>query len=242
MALLKNNIEVTGMGVIAPTAIGLDQFETALKNGKTNFSTIEFELGNRKFRFPVARVDNFNFHERITEINLNEEVFLKVKRLRNISLSTSFGLYCALEAWADAGLENAGIDLSGVAIILGGSNTQQATLQAEQNKYRENLQFLNPNYGLNFYDTNLIGVLSEVLSIRGEGYSIGASSASGNMAIIQAHRLISSNEYDVVLVVAPLMDISVYEYQGFTSLGAMAVFTENANPAEICRPFDKAHA
>lgn len=238
---LQTSIKVTGLGVITPIGIGLNQFTTALKNGTTNFSTIEFEQNGALFNFPIAPVNNFNLSQLVSQININEIVMEKTKRLRNISTSASFGVYCALEAWADAGLNHANVDLTRVAIVSSGTNTQQATLKIIQDKYREKLQFMNPNYGLNFFDTDLIGVISELLGIRGEGHSIGAASASGNMAIIQGARLIGSKEYDLVLVVAPLMDLSIYEFQGFTSMGAMARAGEGVDPSQICRPFDKAH-
>lgn len=242
MNTAKENIQVTGMGVITPIGMGLQQFTTGLKNGKTNFSTTTFEREDHVFKFPVGSVDNFNFKELVATLNLNEEIITKAKRLRHISTSTAYGIYCALEAWADAGLNDTSFDLAKVAIVSGGTNTQQATLQMVQEEYREKLQFINPNYGFNFFDTDIIGTLSELLGIIGEGHCIGAASASGNMALIQGHRLISSNEYDVVMVVAPLMDLSMYEYQGFTALGAMAKLSNNINPTEMGRPFDREHA
>jgi malonyl-ACP decarboxylase len=35
------------------------------------------------------------------------------------------------------------------------------------------------------------------------------------------------------------MDLSVYEYQGFSALGAMAKWTGDISPQDLCRPFDK---
>ncbi|WP_136667785.1 beta-ketoacyl synthase N-terminal-like domain-containing protein [Flavobacterium sp. H122] len=241
MKRLETSVKVTGMGVVTPIGIGLSQFTSGLKKGTTNFSRMEFNHSRSSFSFPVAKVNDFNLSGLIGEINVNERIIEKTKRLRNISASTSFGVYSALEAWADAGLTDANIDLTRVAIVSGGTNTQQASLKEIQDKYREKLQFMNPNYGFNFFDTDLVGVLSELFGIRGEGHVIGAASASGNMAIIQGARLIKSNEYDLIIVVAPLMELSIYEFQGFTSMGAMAVISEGMDPSEICRPFDEAH-
>ena len=238
---LETSIKVTGMGVVTPIGIGLNEFTRALKNGATNFSQVEFEHEESLFIFPIAKVNNFNLSELVTEINIDRKIIDKVKRLRNISTSASFGVYCALEAWIDAGLDDTNVDLTRVAIVSSGTNTQQDTLKIIQDKYREKLQFMNPNYGLNFFDTDVVGVLSELLGIRGEGHVIGAASASGNMAIIQGTRLIKSKEYDLVLVVAPLMELSIYELQGFTSMGAMAVIKDGQSPSEICRPFDESH-
>lgn len=238
---VQSNTLVTGMGIITPIGTGLQQFASALQDGRTNFSAITMERGGKSFDFPIAKVENFDFKSAIAGVDLSQEIVNRAKRVRNISQSASYGLFCALEAWSDAGLNNATIDLSRVAIVSGGSNTQQSALLAAHDDYRDKLQFLNPNYGVNFFDTDIIGILSHTLGITGEGFSVAAASASGNMAIIQANRLIASGEYDVVLVVAPLMDISVYEYQAFTALGAMAPLSQGLSAQEICRPFDKAH-
>lgn len=237
----RTNVAVTGLGVITPIGIGQTQFASGLKKGTTNFSIMELEQSGTRFNYPIARTDNFNLSELVANLNINEDIIEKVKRLRNISTGASFGIYSALEAWTDAGLSNADIDLSRVAIVSGGTNTQQATLKAMHDRYSEKVQFMNPLYGLNFFDTDLIGILSELLGIKGEGHVIGAASASGNMAIIQGSRLLKSKEYDLVMVVAPLMELSVFEFQGFTAMGAMASLKEGLNPSEICRPFDQAH-
>ncbi|MCB9298321.1 MAG: polyketide beta-ketoacyl:ACP synthase [Lewinellaceae bacterium] len=235
------DIAVTGMGVITPAGVGKGPFGDALKAGRSNFRALALEQGGQRFQYPAGLVDGFNFREAISRLSISPELAAKCQRMRNLSKSASFGLFCALEAWADAGLEEASPDMERVAIVSAGSNTQQAGLLAIQEKYREKLQFMPPTYGLNFFDTDLVGAISEILGVRGEGHSLGAASASGNMAIIQGCRLIQSGEYGLVLVVAPLMDLSIFEYQGFTSLGAMAELRAGDLPDAICRPFDEAH-
>lgn len=242
MGLIKKQAEITGLGVISPIAIGVSEFTDALKHGKTNFSAITFEHSGALYKYPIGKVNEFLFKDELDLIKLDPQIIKRATRLRNISVSAQYGLYCALEAWADAGLDHSDTDLTRTAIVMAGTNTQQATLQKTQHDYQDKLQFLNPNYGLNFFDTDLIGALSELLGIRGEGFSVGAASASGNMALIQGSRLIDTGDYDVVLVVAPLMDLSVYEYQGFTALGAMAKVESAINPSALCRPFDSGHA
>ncbi|XP_020905103.1 uncharacterized protein LOC110243354 [Exaiptasia diaphana] len=111
-----------------------------------------------------------------------------------------------------------------------------------QEKYRNKLKHLNINYGLNFLDTDLIGITSELLNTKGEGYTIGAASASGNMGLVQGARLIESGDYDVVIVIAPMMEMSIYEYVGFTEMSAMSTLKEDKNVSAICRPFDKDHS
>lgn len=241
MNTTANEVLITGLGIVTPIGTGREPFTAALKEGKSNFSVTEWEQEGQGFRFPLGKVDAFSLPALAPTLALEPALITAARRLRNLSQSSAFGVFAALEAWADAGIHAGNTDLSRVAIVVGGSNTQQATLVAAQEKYQGRLQFINPNYGLNFFDTDLAGALSELLGITGEGHSIGAASASGNAALIQAHRLIGTGAYDLVLAVAPLMDLSVYEYQAFTMLGAMARLEEEHQPSALCRPFDAAH-
>lgn len=232
---------ITGLGIVTPIGTGKEQFTAALKEGRSHFSVTEWEQEDQVFRFPLGKADEFSLPSLVSTLTLDAELVTAARRLRNLSQSSAFGVYSALEAWADAGINAGNTDLSRVAIVVGGSNTQQASLVAAQEKYRGRLQFINPNYGLNFFDTDLAGALSELLGITGEAHSVGAASASGNAALIQAHRLIGTGAYDLVLAVAPLMDLSIYEYQAFTMLGAMARVEDEYPPSGLCRPFDAAH-
>ncbi len=236
------NVTVTGLGAITPIGIGIAKFTEALKNGDTHFSKILFEKEGVDYTFPIGNTVGFDFREAVSRLPLEQEVMDRVLRMRNLSKSASYGMYCALEAWCDAQLQDAVSDRSRVAIVSSGSNIQQADLYENYEKYAHKLRFLRPNYALNFFDTDIVGALSEVLGIRGEGHAIAAASASGNMGIIQGCRLINSGEYDTVIVVAPLMDLSLFEYQGFTAMGAMAGADETTDVSKLYRPFDRAHA
>jgi len=238
MSLEFKSAQVTGMGAITPIGIGIESFSSSLKAGRSNFSTKEFNHLEKVFTFPIGEVEDFDFKALISTLGLSEDIVQKARKLRHVSKSALFGIFCTLEAWVNAGLCGTDVDLTRVAIISSGSNTQQASLINYQNDYAHKLEFLNPNYGLNFFDTDIIGILTELLGITGEGFAIGGASASGNMAIIQGQRLLSSTQYDLVVVLAPLMDLSVFEFQGLTMLGAMARMGEDIRPEDICRPFD----
>lgn len=234
-------ISISGIGVLTPIGKGIEAFSKGLQEGNTHFSTCEFTQHEKVFRFPVAPTEGFSLRQWVGELDLPADLTKQAKRLRNLSESAAFGVGAALEAWKDAGLLEADIDPERVAIVASGSNTQQASLHAVREKYREKVHFLNPIYGLNFFDSDVAGTLSGLLGIQGEGTTIGAASASGNQALIHGTRLVQTGEYDLVLVVAPLMELSLYEYQGFTALGAMAAADAFPAPDEICRPFDEGH-
>lgn len=239
---MKRNVEITGMSAVTPIGIGVAAFSDALKKGSSNFSIVNIELENQAFRFPIAKVEEFEFKSLVKGLDLPEYIQKKAMRLRNISRGAAFGVYSALDAWTQSNLNKSEIDLSRVAIVVCGNNFQRGHQMEIQEKYRQKLKHLNPSYGLNFLDTDLVGIISDLLHIRGEGYTIGAASASGNMGLIQGTRLVENGDYDVVIVVAPMMEMSIYEYIGFTEMGAMASLNDTIDVTNLCRPFDKKNA
>lgn len=232
---------VTGMGVVTPIGIGVPAFTEALKNGKSNFAVKNYTIEDKNFNYVYGKVENFDLKKNISDSEFEEHWKLKIKRLRDISLSTAYGTFCAVEAWHRAKLPST-IDKSKIAIVVAGSNTQQQHYQEIRDSYSSRMQFMKPSYGFNFLDSDMIGVASELFGITGEGFTVGAASASGNMGIIQACRLIESKAYDVVMVIAPMMDLSVFEYQGFSALGAMLPVVSMKDEIPQYKPFDTDHA
>ena len=232
---------VTGMGVVTPIGIGIPAFTEALKKGKSNFAIKKYAIEDRTFNYIYGKVENFDLKKNIADSEFEEHWKLKINRLRDISLSSAYGTFCALEAWHHAKLPST-IDKSKIAIVVAGSNTQQQHCQELRDTYKNKMQFMKPSYGFNFLDSDMIGVASELFEITGEGFTVGAASASGNMGIIQACRLIETKEYDVVMVIAPMMDLSVFEYQGFSALGAMQPVLSETEEIPLYKPFDIDHS
>jgi malonyl-ACP decarboxylase len=86
-----------------------------------------------------------------------------------------------------------------------------------------------------------VAVLSELLSIRGEGFVVAGASASGNVAILKASQLIQLGIVDVCVIVGALSDLSPLALQGFYNTGAMGGKRFKSLPNKACRPFDKSH-
>jgi len=147
---LKHKGEITGCGILSSIGVGKQQFSSSLKNGISNFSTLSFEINDDEYIYPTALIDEFVFKEIIENLPVDRQLIKKANEFRNISFSTSCAIYCALEAWADSGLNAGNVNLERVAIIAAGTNTQQAMLTSVREQYSSKLHFLNPNYGINF--------------------------------------------------------------------------------------------
>jgi malonyl-ACP decarboxylase len=67
----------------------------------------------------------------------------------------------------------------------------------------------------------------------------GGASASGQVAVIEAIEAVASGRVDACIAMGALMDISYWECQAMTSLGAMGSARYAGEPGLACRPFDR---
>ena len=151
------------------------------------------------------------------------------------------GTVAVAEAWQDAKLTSEQVNPERIGLVIGGSNFQQRYQQQTWQRYHSRLEFLRPTYGLTFWDTDTLGLLSQCFQIQGEGYTVGGASASGAVAIIHAARQILMGVADISIAIGALFDISAYECQGLTNLGAMGSERFAHRPDLACRPFDQDH-
>jgi malonyl-ACP decarboxylase len=84
-------------------------------------------------------------------------------------------------------------------------------------------------------DTDHVGVLSHILGVMGEGFTVGGASASGNVGIIAGGRLVSCGAADVCVVVGALQRPSAMERQALVNVGAL-------NSGGAGAPFDRSAA
>lgn len=89
-----NRVVITGMGIIAPNAHGLDDFEQALKEGRSGIRFYQ-ELANLNFACQVAGVPQ-NIEA------LKQEYFTK-ESLRAMNSSMIYASIAAIDCWKDAG-------------------------------------------------------------------------------------------------------------------------------------------
>jgi malonyl-ACP decarboxylase len=127
--------------------------------------------------------------------------------------------------------------LSGTAVIIGGNNLA-LDYQAAVTRQGDSGGRVLPSHALAHLDIDTVGAVSELTGATAEGYTIGGSSASGALALIQACRLLALDAAEHCLVVGALCELSAAEYRALRSSGAMAA-GDGLAPASVCRPFDR---
>jgi 3-oxoacyl-(acyl-carrier-protein) synthase len=231
--MLKNDrIVITGMGVVAPNAIGLNDFHAAIRAGKSGISFVE-ELERLKFRCQVAGVPplsetgNTRFREKFELANLKSTGIL-------------YGTMASVEAWQDARLpepDRSNPDMDTGCVFGTGSNGVEATsygmeiLKSVGARGGDGSNFLQ---GLNSGVSAYIGYL---LGIGNQTTSNASACNTGTEALIMAanrikmglakRMIVGSSESDTPYVWAPF-DSMFATAQGF-----------NATPERASCPMSK---
>lgn len=233
---MRDRVIVTGMGVVNSIADDVDSFSTALKAGQCG---IGIDASDNDGLGISARLAELDTAERIAWLPLSDDVAQRARRATvRQPRSVQVSLLTALEAWSRAGMSSADYSPDEIAVVLAGHNIGQADQFMAFQKYQEQPEYTSARYALQYLDTNHLGVVSEVLGLRGEGYSLGAASASGNMGILQAYRQVYLGLSKACVLVGAMADLSPVELQAFRQTGAMGGKRFRNEPDQACRPFD----
>ncbi|OLT60324.1 beta-ketoacyl synthase N-terminal-like domain-containing protein [Moorena bouillonii] len=227
-----SNIEITGMGIVTSIGQGVATFKEALLSGETQFAHLK-QPGRESIKpFIGAELPDID-----AKILFPEYGGL----LRTATKSGQVAIVAVAEAWEDAQLTSSQVNPERVGLVVGGSNLQQRYQQQTWQHYHSRQEFIRPTYGLTFWDTDILGLISQCFQIQGEGYSVGGASASGAVAIIHAARQILMGNSDICIALGALSDLSAYEFQALMNLGAMGSERFADRPNHACRPFDQDH-
>ncbi|WP_316173145.1 beta-ketoacyl synthase N-terminal-like domain-containing protein [Bradyrhizobium sp. SZCCHNRI2049] len=224
--LSRPEILVTGMGAASSVGVGRAALLDALLSGRSNFSVLSRpgrQFGTSFIGAEISDIDSL--------------ASLPERQLRIMSLSTKVALAVVDEAWRDAQLSS--VDPRRIGLIIGGSNLQQRELVQTYTRYARAPAFVRPSYSTTYLDTDICAVCTEYFGIQGVAFSLGAASASGLMAVIQAATLVESGVVDVCIAVGALTDISYWECIALRALGAMGEHGSFTQPSQACRPFDR---
>ena len=240
---MPKRVVVTGMGIISAIGLNIRDYSRSLREGR---SGIGFLIASSASPGPVnigAEIRDFSFASALGQYSsLAGSILQKAERYAQRSPFTiQASVLAALEAWENAQLSSKEIPPHCLGIIIAGNNLNQRSQYEGYQKFQQDPEYLNPRYALHFLDTDHAGTLSEILEIRGEGFSVGGASASGNVGVINGFRLVQPGRVDACLVVGALMDLSPMELQGFFNLGALGGKRFDQEPEKACRPFDKDH-
>ncbi len=227
MYIKKKSVVVTGMGVICSVAENVDEFEMALKKGKSNFVKQKIETKfNRKpiiyskiFLKPlITYLKKYSISKKIEQILLNSEDTTLLKSIIPI-----------FEAWKIANIEQ--INPEEIGLVIVNQSDLKKLLNKHSKQYRSRIKI----------NDILKHVIYKLFNIKGVCEIIDFSNDNGNIGIYRAFQLINSKKLKACLIVSPFNNISLNKLQNQYNYGTMGGNIFFNKPEKSCRPFDFEH-
>ena len=232
---MKRKIAVTGMGIISPIGNDIDSFWGALLRGKSGAG-------------PVTKFDASGLESRIAaEVkDFNPEIWMDKKDARKMALFSQYAVAAAVQAWRDAGFDEAGerlaaagYDRNRTAVCLGNGI---GGLEIFQESYAKLLESgpdrMSPMTVPLMIANEAAANVAMHFDIHGPAFTQVTACASGTDAIGQAIDLIRAERADIVIAGGTEAAVTAFAMGGFCRLKALST-RYNDDPARASRPFDR---
>ncbi len=225
---MKRRVVVTGMGMVSPVGLTVEESWRHILAGKSGVSTVE----------------DFDVTEYPTKIwakvkNLDVEAFIPAKDARKMDPFTQFGMVAAHEAIRDANLlemddalsTRAGVAAgAGIGGILTITNNQDRLVQGGPRKVSP---FFIPAGIINM----LAGQISIRYNLKGPNIAVVTACTSGTHNIGLAARMIAYGDADVMVCGGSEMTNTPLCLAGFSAVRSLS--KRNDEPEKASRPWDR---
>lgn len=226
--MTKRRVVITGLGVVTPCGIGVDNFWKNMLEGKSGISLIE-RIDTEKQAVKIAA--------EIKDKDFNPEDYIDPKEAKRMDRYTQFAVVAANEAIADAKLDEAGYDPYRVGVIVssaaGGFHTFEKNHLAMIEK--------GPTKGSPFTVPMLIvdmasGRISMQHGYKGLNKVVVSACATGTHSVGDAFRSIQYGDADAIVAGGCEATITTLGIGAFTACRALS--KRNDEPEKASRPYD----
>lgn len=224
---MKKRVVVTGMGVVAPNAIGLPTFETAIRKGE---SGVRFhpELQQLGFRCQIAG-------EPQIQEELLSEFFTSLERKGLKSSGIVYGVMAGMEAWKNSGLSPSQDEdpTSGIVFgtgILGVEKLHEAFGLIDQGKVKR----LGSTSVLQTMSSGISAFLGGKLGCGNQVTTNSSACTTGTESVLMGYDRIAWGKAKRMLV-GSCGESGPYVWGGFDALRILP-YQYNDRPKAACRP------
>ena len=224
---MSRRVVITGLGLVTPLGIGVDETWTALCKGQSGISEI-------------TRFDASGFDTKIAgEVkNFHPEDFLSKKEAKRTQLFIAYAVAASRMALEDSGLTIDKANENRVGVLtgcgLGGLELLEKTTVYLQKK---GPQRVTPFYIPMIIGNMAPGMISIYLGAKGPNSSIATACASGTHAVGDAFKIIKRGAADAMIAGGVESVITPTCIAGFNAMKALSV--RNDPPEKASRPFDR---
>jgi 3-oxoacyl-[acyl-carrier-protein] synthase II len=223
--MVGDEVVITGIGAVTPLGLDRDATWQGLLAGKSGVG-------------PVTAFDASHLPTRIAaEVHgFHPEAHFPAKRLRRMARFSQFAVVAAREAMADAGLVVAEREAERVGVIVNAAVAGFDTVESATRLLLAPEPEVPSAYFVPSSLTNMPACEIAIdIGAHGPVNASALACASGVYALLEARRLILSEEADVVVCGGTDAAITPAMFAGLVSMGAMT--TRNDDPQGASRPF-----
>jgi len=224
---MRRRVVVTGMGIISPLGIGIEENWSAIINGKSGIG-------------PITRFDTASFPVRFAgEVaGFNAERYMGHKEVKKMDRFIHFAVAASDYALKDSGYKITEKNAERVGVQVGVGLGGLPAIEKYHNLYKERgVRKISPFF-IPMVIANLAsGQVSIHSGAKGPNTCVVTACATGTHSIGDAARLIEYGDADVMIAGGTESVITPLCIGGFHA--AKALSTRNEDPEGASRPFDK---
>jgi len=220
-------VVVTGVGLVTPCGIGIDNVWNNILNGQSGIGPIT--------RFDITQFDT-KFAGEIKEFT--PEDYIQPKEVKKMDLFIQYAIAAAQIAVNDAGLDMGREDSERVGVVVGTGLGGPPTIE----KYHSVLLERGPGRITPFFIPMLIaneapGHIAIQHGFKGPNLCIVTACATGAHSIGEACRIIQYGDADVMVAGGSEANLTPLTVGGFNAMKALS--TRNDDPPKASRPFER---
>ena len=225
---MKRRVVVTGLGIVSPLGLGVDENETALFEGRSGVDYIKTFTPEEEFPVKIAgEVRGFDPAD-----------YIDHKEIKKMDRFIHYAVACSKMALEDSGIEINEENAERVGVIVGVGLCGLPALE----KYHDVLNEKGVKKITPFFIPMLIanlasGQVSITMGAKGPNSCVVTACATGTHSIGEAARLIQYGDADAMFAGGTESVITPLCVGGFNA--AKALSTRNDDPQGASRPFDK---
>ena len=223
----KRRVVVTGLGTINPLGNNVEDTWENLVNGVSGIDSItSFDTSNLPVTF-AGEVKNFDANE-----------YMGKQHARKLDRSCHLSIYATEEALKDARLDNQERLGPNVGIVFGtGIGGIGATEDAVRTFDERGPSRVNPLAITQLMPNSSTGQVAIKFGIEGPSVTITTACAASANAVGEAKNMIENGIVDIVVTGGTESGTTPMTIAAFAQIRALS--TQNDNPKEACKPFDK---
>jgi len=226
MSVERRRVVITGLGMVTPVGIGVENNWQALMAGRSGAG-------------PVTRFDVFDFPTRIAaEIqDFNPEDFIEKKEVKKMDLFIQYAMAAAKMAMDDSCLPITPENEDQVGVIVGVGIGGLYSIEEYHKLFLESrLKRVSPFFIPKLIANLAPGQIAIRYGAKGINYAPTSACSSGGHAVGEAFRLIRMGELDAAIVGGAEAALTPLGLGGFIAM--KAVSSRNDEPERASRPFD----